>query len=163
MEANTVAMEAAREFLGRARELRREIENKQRRIQTLRDMATSATGTMSDMPRSDSPNLQRMETVLLKAADLEMEVAGDMARLDEIKQEITAAVCEMPDYREQQALYFRYVDCLPWAEISTQTGFHRRTLMKWHESGMVHFGAMMHEKTFTSNAHPEHLWNTGIL
>ena len=47
MEANTVAMEAAREFLGRARELRREIDNKQRRIQTLRDMATSTTGKMS--------------------------------------------------------------------------------------------------------------------
>ena len=157
------AVRNTEEFLGRVRKLRNGIENKMLRIETLRDMATSTTAAVSDMPRSDSPNLQRMETVLLKAADLEMEVAGDMARLDEIKQEITAAVCEIPDYREQQALYFRYVDCLPWAEISTQTGFHRRTLMKWHESGMVHFGAMMHEKTFTSNAHPEHLWNTGIL
>ena len=146
MEANTVAMEAAREFLGRARELRREIENKQRRIQTLRDMATSTTGKMSDMPRSDSPNLQRMETVLLKAADLEMEVAGDMARLDEIKQEITAAIGELTDYREQEVLYYRYVECKPWAAIATECGYHRRTIMKRHEDGIAHVAVAL-EKT----------------
>ena len=146
MEANTVAMEAAREFLGRARELRREIDNKQRRIQTLRDMATSTTGTMSDMPRSDSPNLQRMETVLLKAADLEMEVAGDMARLDEIKQEITAAISELTEYREQEVLYYRYVECMPWAAIATECGYHRRTIMKRHEDGIAHVAVAL-EKT----------------
>ena len=141
-----MAMEAAREFLGRARELRREIENKQRRIQTLRDMATSTTGKMSDMPRGDSPNLQRMETVLLKAADLEMEVAGDMARLDEIKQEITAAIGELTDYREQEVLYYRYVECMPWAAIATECGYHRRTIMKRHEDGVVNLAVAL-EKT----------------
>ena len=79
MDAKIVAMKTAQEFLSRALTLQREIENKKRRIQTLRDMATSTTGTMSDMPRSDSPNLQRMETVLCKAADLEFEVDVDKA------------------------------------------------------------------------------------
>ena len=146
MEANTVAMEAAREFLGRARALRREIENKQRRIQTLRDMATSTTGTMSDMPRSDSPNLQRMETVLLKAADLEMEVAGDMARLDEIKQEITAAIGELDDYREQEVLFYRYVNCLSWARVLIECGYSERSVFRFHDSAIEKLTVRLREK-----------------
>ena len=149
-----MAMEAAREFLGRARELRREIENKQRRIQTLRDMATSTTGKMSDMPRGDSPNLQRMETVLLKAADLEMEVAGDMARLDDIKQEITAAISELTEYREQEVLYFRYVECMSWPGIMAECGFSRRTILRRNREGIEHLAAMRTEFRVTPMAHP---------
>ena len=146
MEAKNVAVQAAREFLGQARELQAGIANKRHRIEMLRNMATSTTGTMSDMPRSDSPNLQRMETVLCKAADLEMEVAGDMARLVEAKQEITAAIGELSEYREQEVLYYRYVECMPWAAIATECGYHRRTIMKRHEDGVVHL-AMALEKT----------------
>ena len=154
MEANTVAMEAAREFLGRARALRREIENKKRRILTLREMATSTTGTMSDMPRSDSPNLQRMETVLLKAADLETEVAGDMARLDEIKQEITEAISELTEYREQEVLYYRYVECMSWPGIMAECGFGRRTILRRNQEGIEHLAAMRAEFRGTPMAHP---------
>lgn len=150
-----MAMEAAREFLGRARALRREIENKERQIQALRDMATSTTGTMSDMSRSDSPNLQRMETVLLKAADLETEVAEDMARLDEIKQEITVAIVELTDYREQEILHCRYVACMAWDAIASEYGYHRRTVMKRHEKGIEHMAAKLEKR-----AHRGHIKGT---
>ena len=143
MEANTVAMEAAREFLGRARALRREIENKERQIQALRDMATSTTGTMSDMPRSDSPNLQRMEMVLCKVADLESEIAQDRAAMETAKAEITAALSELEDYREQQALYGRYVECNAWAAIAKDCGFHIRTVQRQHDAGIEHLAVLM--------------------
>ena len=143
MEANTVAMEAAREFLGRARALRREIENKQRRIQTLRDMATSTTGTMSDMPHSDSPNLQRMETVLCKAADLERELAEDKATLAAVKEEITEAICDLDEYKEQQALFGRYVECKEWEDIAKACGYHKRTVQRYHDAGVEHLAMKM--------------------
>lgn len=71
------AVQDTMEFLGRVRKLRNGIENKMRRIETLQDMATSTTAAVSDMPRSDSPNLQRMETVLCKVADYHTEKAID--------------------------------------------------------------------------------------
>ena len=104
------AVRNTEEFLGRVRKLRNGIENKMLRIETLRDMATSTTAAVSDMPRSDSPNLQRMETVLCKVADLESEIAQDRAAMETAKAEITAALSELEDYREQQALYGRYVE-----------------------------------------------------
>jgi len=51
---------------------------KREQITALRDMATSATMRISDMPRADSPNLQRMETLVFKVADLEEEVLAEV-------------------------------------------------------------------------------------
>ena len=131
------------EFLGQVRKLRNGIENKMLRIETLRDMATSTTAAVSDMPRSDSPNLQRMETVLCKVADLESEIAQDRAAMETAKAEITAALSELEDYREQQALYGRYVECNAWAAIAKDCGFHIRTVQRQHDAGIEHLAVLM--------------------
>ena len=137
------AVRNTEEFLGRVRKLRNGIENKMLRIETLRDMATSTTAAVSDMPRSDSPNLQRMETVLCKVADLESEIAHDRAAMETAKAEITAALSELEDYREQQALYGRYVECNAWAAIAKDCGFHIRTVQRQHDAGIEHLAVLM--------------------
>ncbi len=137
------AVRNTEEFLGRVRKLRNGIENKMLRIETLRDMATSTTAAVSDMPRSDSPNLQRMETVLCKVADLESEIAQDRAAMETAKAEITAALSELEDYREQQALYGRYVECNAWAAIAKNCGFHIRTVQRQHDAGIEHLAVLM--------------------
>ena len=143
MEANTVGVETAREFLERVRVLRRGIKRKQGKIRFLREMATSTTATMSDMPRSDSPNLQRMETVLCKAADLERELAEDKATLAAVKEEITEAICDLDDYKEQQALFGRYVECKEWEDIAKACGYHKRTVQRHHDAGVEHLAMKM--------------------
>ena len=137
------AVRNTEEFLGRVRKLRNGIENKMLRIETLRDTATSTTAAVSDMPRSDSPNLQRMETVLCKVADLESEIAQDRAAMETAKVEITAALSELEDYREQQALYGRYVECNAWAAIAKDCGFHIRTVQRQHDVGIEHLAVLM--------------------
>ena len=137
------AVRNTEEFLGRVRKLRNGIENKMLRIETLRDMATSTTAAVSDMPRSDSPNLQRMETVLCKVADLEREIAQDRAAMETAKAEITAALSELEDYREQQALYGLYVECNAWAAIAKDCGFHIRTVQRQHDAGIEHLAVLM--------------------
>ena len=137
------ALRNTEEFLGRVRKLRNGIENKMLRIETLRDMATSTTAAVSDMPRSDSPNLQRMETVLCKVADLESEIAQDRAAMETAKAEITAALSELEDYREQQALYGRYVECNAWAAIAKDCGFHIRTVQRQHDAGIEHLAVLL--------------------
>ena len=137
------AVRNTEEFLGRVRKLRNGIENKMLRIETLRDMATSTTAAVSDMPRSESPNLQRMETVLCKVADLESEIAQDRAAMETAKAEITAALSELEDYREQQALYGRYVECNAWAAIAKDCGFHIRTVQRQHDAGIEHLAVLL--------------------
>ena len=138
MEANTVGIEAAREYLNRPRRLQRVVENKKHKIAALRDLANSTTAAISDMPRSDSPNLQRMETMLCKAADLEREIDADQTAIEAAKEEIMAAVFDMEDYREQQVLYHRYVECLAWSAVAEACGCHVRTAHRFHDRGVEH-------------------------
>ena len=138
MEANTVAMQAAREFLEQVRRLRNEIEDKERRIEMLRDMATSTTGRMSDMPRSDSPDLQKMESVLCKVTDLEREVAGKRIALAAAKERVTTALCELEDYKEQRVLFARYIECRAWSSIAEETGYGRSSMYRYHDAGVAH-------------------------
>ena len=95
------------------------------------------------MPHSDSPNLQRMETVLCKVVDLEKEIAQDQAAMETAKAEITAALSELEDYREQQALYGRFVECNGWATIAKDCGFCIRTVQRWLDSGIEHLAVLM--------------------
>ncbi len=146
MTVNTVDTRAALEFLGRVRELRRMIESKERRIETLRELATGTTAKVSDMPRSDSPNLQRMEAAICKAADLEREIPGDRAAMECARDEITAAICELADYREQQVLFHRYVECLRWPDVAVACGCHIRTAHRYHNDGVVNMAGIVEKK-----------------
>ena len=62
------------------------------------------------------------------------------------KEEITAAICGLDDFREQQVLFGRYVECQSWAAIACECGYHRRTIMKQHRAGLAHLAARMAEK-----------------
>lgn len=137
------AVKDTMEFLGRVRKLRNGIENKMLRVETLRDMATGTTAAVSDMPRSDSPNLQRMEAVLCKVADLESEIARDQVAMETARAEITAALSELEDYREQQVLYGRFVECNGWAAIAQDCGLHIRTVQRRLDAGVEHLATLM--------------------
>ena len=82
----------AKEYLGQAYRLDQRIDAKLEQVSNLRALATKATATISDMPRSSSPNLQHMESTILKIIDLEQEINEDIDRLVDLKKEITAAI-----------------------------------------------------------------------
>ena len=58
----------------------------------LRENATNGTAALSDMPRPDSPNIQRMEETICKIVDLEHEINADIDRLVDLKAEARKAI-----------------------------------------------------------------------
>ncbi len=58
----------------------------------LRELATKATGTLSDMPRADSPNVCRMEDIILKIVDSENEINAEIDRLVDLKREMRVVI-----------------------------------------------------------------------
>ena len=79
----------AKEYLGQAYRLDQRIDAKLEQVANLRALATKATATITDMPRSSSPNLQHMEGTIVKIVDLEQEINEDIDRLVDLKKEIT--------------------------------------------------------------------------
>ena len=68
---------------------------------------------------------------------------GIEAAMETARAEITAALSELEDYREQQALYGRFVECNGWAAIAKECGFHIRTVQRRLDAGIEHLAALM--------------------
>ena len=71
----------AKEYLSQAWNIDRRINDKVAHVSRLRDMATNVSAVISDMPKSPSPNNQRMETIIARLTDTEDEINADIDRL----------------------------------------------------------------------------------
>ena len=74
----------ARAFLNRLRVIVRRLNAKREQVQALREMAAHANAQLSGMPRSASPNLQRLETLVCKIADLEAEIQQEALDMEDV-------------------------------------------------------------------------------
>ena len=61
----------AKEYLSQAWNIDRRINDKVAHVSQLRDMAMNVSAVISDMPRSPSPNNQRMENIIARLTDTE--------------------------------------------------------------------------------------------
>ena len=113
----------AKEYLGQAYRLDQRIDAKLEQVANLRALAAKATATITDMPRSSSPNLQHMEGTIVKIIDLEQEINEDIDRLVDLKKEITSAIkaVSVPEY--QVVLELRYLCFKTWEQIAVDMSY----------------------------------------
>ena len=105
---------SAKEFLKQARHIDQRINSKLEQVQSLRELATKATATLSDMPRNAVPNTHRMEDVICKMMELESEINADIDELINTKHEVMAVIkmVERPEY--QSLLELKYLCMKTW-------------------------------------------------
>ena len=103
----------AREYLSQARMIDSRINSKLIELQRTRELATRATGTVSDMPRNPSPDLQQMESRVVKIVDLEKEINAEIDELVALKRDIRDLIAQIrkPEYRT--VLELRYLGMNP--------------------------------------------------
>ena len=99
----------AREYLSQARMIDSRINSKLVELQRTRELATRATGTVSDMPRNPTPDLQQMESRVVKIVDLEKEINAEIDELVDLKRDIRELIAQIrkPEYRT--VLELRYL------------------------------------------------------
>ena len=137
MTANQLTEESrAKEFLGRVGRIQRRIKWKKAQVEQLRELATGCSAQISDMPRSDSPNLQRLETLVCKIADMDAEIKQDEIALADAKIELALMICRVPNAGQQQVLTERYVNMRSWNNISEETGFSISYVYRLHENAL---------------------------
>ena len=126
----------AKEYLSQAYRLDQRINSKLEQVLALRELATKATSTLSDMPRSDSPNLCRMESIIVKMIDLGDELNGDIDTLVDLKREMRLVInaVESPEYKT--LLELRYLCFKPWEQIAVDMGYSIQHLYRIHERAL---------------------------
>jgi hypothetical protein len=101
-------------------------------VQSLRDLATKATSTLSDVPPSGSRNVHRMEDIITKMIDLENEINGDIDKLVDLKSEITSVINGVENTTYRVLLELRYLCLKTWEEIAAEMNYDCRYLLKVH-------------------------------
>ena len=122
----------AKEYLSQAMYIDQRINSKLEQVTRLRENVTNCTATLSDMPRPDSPNKQRMEETICKIVDLEREINADIDRLVDLKAEARRAINAVSDPDQQLILELRYLCYKPWNEIMTELGYSEATIYRLH-------------------------------
>ena len=121
-----------KEYFEQALTLNKRINSKLDHLGTLREMSTKATITLSDMPRSSSPNLYQMQDIISKIIDLEHEINRDIDRFVDMKREYMWIINEIQNPVFQLVMEQRYLCCRTWEKISEELGYEMRSLHRLH-------------------------------
>ena len=126
----------AKEYLRQAWNIDQRIKDKLEQIKRLKEMATSVTSVISDMPRSASPNPHKMEDAVLRIAAMESEIDADIERLVNLKIEITRTIWRVEDANCRTLLEMRYISFRKWEDIAEAMGINVRWLHRLHAKAL---------------------------
>ena len=117
-----------KEYLSQAMYIDQRIDSKLQQVATLRESAAKVTATLTDMPRSASPNPQAMENTIVKIIDLENE----FNRLVDLKAEVKRVILRLSSPDLKLVLELLYLCFKPWSEIMETLGISGTSVYRVH-------------------------------
>lgn len=122
----------AKEYLSQAFHIDQRINSKLEQVMKLRETSTKATATLSDMPRSDTPNVHRLEDTICKIIDLENEINHDIDKLVDLKREARDVISQLSDPDQQLILEMRYLSYKSWTQIMEELDYSETSIYRLH-------------------------------
>ena len=113
----------ALDFLSQAYRLDLRIDSKLEQINSLNELATKCTATISGMPRSPNQSISSMADTVAKIVDLQIEIDCDILQLIDIKRQIVASIKAVDNKEFQTLLELRFLCGCTWEEIAIKMGF----------------------------------------
>lgn len=129
-------MMTAKEYLNRAYRLDQRINSKLEQLESLNELATKATSTLSDMPKNPRDTTSKMEDILCKIIDLQHEINNDINRLIDLKTNIVDLVKAVPNPEHQMILELRYLCFKTWEQIAVNMGYSVRNIYNLHGAAL---------------------------
>lgn len=122
----------AKEYLSQAKYLDVRINAKINQLSSLNDLATKATSTISDMPKSMNSATSSLENTVVKIITLQTEINKDIDSLVDLKREIAAVINKVEDVRLRLILEKRYLSYEKWEMIAVDMQTEIRTIYREH-------------------------------
>jgi hypothetical protein len=121
-----------KEYLSKAYYIDKSINGKLEQIQSLRCLATKASATLSDMPKSPMNNFCRMETIIDKMIDLENEINQDIDELVDLKRDIMRLIKLIESPELCTVLELRYLCFKRWEQIAGEMKYSLQHVFRLH-------------------------------
>jgi len=122
----------AREYLSKAYRLDQRINSKLEQVQSLNELATKATSTLTGMPRNPNRATSKMADAVAKIIDLQAEINRDIDRLVDLKRDIVTLVKSVDNTEFQTLLEKRYLCYMSWEQIAVDMNYSIHHLYKMH-------------------------------
>ena len=129
----------APDVLLKPRQIRREIERKQMRIETLRRFAEHLTSPLREVRVKSTPDPTRMQALLAEATDEEKQLPLLEAELEQALAAAAIMVSTLPDERLVHLMELRYLEGRSWEEVAAEMGYSQSQMFKLHRAAMSQF------------------------
>ena len=123
----------AKDYLGQAYRLDQRINSKLEQIQSLNELATKCTSTLTDMPRNPSRSTSTMADAVVKIVDLKAEINYDIDHLVDLKRNIVSTIKAIDNPEYQTLLELRYLCFKTWEQIAVAMGYGIDNIFKMHK------------------------------
>ena len=125
------------EVLRRPKDLRKEMERKQMRIETLRRFARQLTAPLQEVKIKSSPDPARFQALLAEAADEEKDLKRLEAERTQAVTEAVLAFSALPDERMIRMMELRYLEERSWEEIAQELWISQSRMFKLHRAAVA--------------------------
>lgn len=126
----------AKEYLQQALRLDERINSKISQLESLRELATKCTSTITGMPRNPSPSQSPMADAVCKIIDLQDEINRDIDHLVDLKRELVGVIRNVEDVECRLLLELRYLCFMSWEDIAVQMGYTTRNIHYLHKQAL---------------------------
>ena len=129
------------EVIRRPKDLRKEMERKQTRIDTLRRFAQQLTAPPREVKIKSSPDPAHFQALLAEAADEEQELKKLEEERMEAVTEAVLAFSALPDERMIRIMELRYLEERSWEEIAEEMWISESRMFKLHKAAVAALGS----------------------
>lgn len=126
----------AQEFLKLIDFLQKRIETNTRRVEQMQELLTKVTPSISDMPKSSTPNVHSFEDRICAKVALEKEIEMDKIRLEKVKMDVIDAIMQIQNQECREVLYKRYVEFKPWNTVISELGYAEKYVYVLHRKAL---------------------------
>ena len=133
----------SKEYLSQARYLDMRINSKLDQIESLHELATRCTSTISGMPHNPNRGGSPMADAICKIIDLESEINDDIDKLVDLKREIVGVIKRIDNVELQTLLEKRYLCFMQWEQIAVDMCFSIQHVYRLHAEALDAVSAIL--------------------
>ena len=131
------------EYLGRARDAERNVQRMRERLINLRMLLTDTSVHLTDMPHSDSPDLQKHETLHAEIDALEREIAAAEKTVVAVRTDIGITISRMSDPISQRIMILYYLQNMSWQEAAQEIRYSKAQTFRYRDEGYAELEKML--------------------
>ena len=109
----------------------------------LRMLLTDTSVHLTDMPHSDSPDLQKHETLHAEIDELEREIAAAEKTKQDVRTEIGMMLTRLKEPLGQRALILYYLEKNRWTEVADKMQFSIAQTYRFRDMGLAELEALL--------------------